>query len=143
MTSRWRQYYYVLVTLFCSNMLQTHYYPCSTPGEAYSSPPCGGGKAKTTSPPLLQSPSLTWSPLPQELWWPWWIWPPCWWWWRQIVVLKHFCDYYYYYYYYYVIAFMQGIYNYIPKTSHVSSLQLYCSYNLWYKQMLFFMLNIL
>jgi len=28
--------------------------------------------------------------------------------------------YYYYYYYYYVITFIQGIYNYIPDTNHVS-----------------------
>ena len=28
--------------------------------------------------------------------------------------------YYYYYYYYILITFMQGIYNYIPETNHVS-----------------------
>ena len=27
---------------------------------------------------------------------------------------------------------MQGIYNYIPETNHFSTLQLFCSYNLWY-----------
>jgi len=29
-------------------------------------------------------------------------------------------DIYYYYYYYYFIAFMQGIYSFIPETRHVS-----------------------
>jgi len=45
--------------------------------------------------------------------------------------------YYYYYYYYCVITFMQGIYNYMPETTHVSrvhSVAAFCIYNLWHMQ---------